>query len=201
MGKVHFGRIKKAAIKGMDSQPLKDQAYKILSDRVEQAKQHMLNEFRAHPITKEIESGPRSENSSRTLGGYGNLFSFIGFAASSDPISVVDRYLRDKPKVYKSSKFKRKSSAAFLTFRIEVPVVDKVEELTPSPWGGRSWSRSIERGMSGLGYYLHSREKTLKNSRSGSGVQVDEKLRSLAFRPVKYMSSILNGFYKEIKLR
>ena len=42
----------------------------------------MLREFDSHPVTTEISSGPKAGNTSNTLSGRGNLFSFIGFVGS-----------------------------------------------------------------------------------------------------------------------
>ena len=52
-------------------------AYQEAEKIVEENKRVMLAEFDAHPVTKEIKTGPDAQNSSKTLGGYGNLFSFI----------------------------------------------------------------------------------------------------------------------------
>ena len=46
---------------------------------IEEAQRDLIKDFHNHAITREIKSGPTSSNSSGTLGGYGNLFSFIGF--------------------------------------------------------------------------------------------------------------------------
>ena len=56
----------------------------VLADKkvqagVEEAKSNFIEQFEEHPITKEIQDGPEASNSSGTLNGQGNLFSFIGF--------------------------------------------------------------------------------------------------------------------------
>ena len=38
-------------------------------------KKKLVDRFRNHPVTQEIEGGPSASNSSNTLGGRGNLFS------------------------------------------------------------------------------------------------------------------------------
>ena len=73
---------------------------------------------------------------------------------------------------------------------------EEIENIAPSPWGGRSWVRGIERGISGLGYFLYNRQG-FAGSRSMTGIQSDYKVRSLAYRPVKYMSSILKTFRRK----
>ena len=47
--------------------------------RFNAAHKKLLNEFETHPVTREIEGGPDATNTSGTLGGSGNLFSFLGF--------------------------------------------------------------------------------------------------------------------------
>ena len=55
---------------------------RVLS-KIDREKQRFLAEFQAHPVTQEIDGGVSARNSSGTLGGYGNLFTFIGFTASN----------------------------------------------------------------------------------------------------------------------
>ena len=45
---------------------------------IAQERQNLLNAFEDHPVTQEIQGGPRGANMSMALGGYGNLFSFLG---------------------------------------------------------------------------------------------------------------------------
>ena len=40
----------------------------------------LMKEFEEHTVTKEIEEGAGASNISSTLGGYGNLFTYIGFS-------------------------------------------------------------------------------------------------------------------------
>lgn len=196
MAKIYATRIKKAAIKSMGAKSLREQAFRIAQKSLEQAQKETLVEFNSHPVTSEIEAGPRSENLSGTLGGYGNLFSYIGFNQGSDPIDTLRDFLIKTPRVFKSSKFVKRSSSVEFTFRMQIPTLDQMEALAPSPYEGRSWLRGVERGISGLGYYLHSRSGQLSGSRSGYGLQADNRLRAMTFKPIRYMSSILTKFRK-----
>jgi hypothetical protein len=75
-----------------------------------------------------------------------------------------------------------------------------IEQKTPLPWeGGRSWVRGIERGISGLGYYLSGRFKTPEPSQSGGGIQSEYKVRAGAFTTVKYLSEILKNLKEKLK--
>ena len=42
MAKVYAGRIRKAAVKSMGQKPLRDQAYKIMQEKLEEASNHFL---------------------------------------------------------------------------------------------------------------------------------------------------------------
>ena len=50
----------------------------IVQDKFNAIKNQLIQEFLNHPITQEIKAGPNASNSSGTLNGKGNLFSFIG---------------------------------------------------------------------------------------------------------------------------
>ena len=64
--------------------------------KVEQAQQEMIKDFSSHAVSAEIEGGPTASNLSGTLGGYGNLFSFIGFSQGEDPLSAIKDMLSKK---------------------------------------------------------------------------------------------------------
>ena len=78
MAKVYAGRIRKAAVKSMGQKPLRDQAYKIMQEKLEEASKETITEFNQPPVKTEIEAGPRAENLSGTLGGYGNCTVILG---------------------------------------------------------------------------------------------------------------------------
>ena len=201
MAKVYKTRIQKKCVKAMGQKPLRDKAYQIAKRRIEEAKQKTLAIFEKHPVTSELESGPRGENISGTLGGYGNLFSYIGFSSGASPIEPLRTYLNRKPRVYRNSKFIKKSNSAEFVFRIEIPSFSEMEALAQSPFEGRSWLRGLERGISGLGYYLHSKTGQLAGSRSGFGLQTENRLRAMTFKPITYMTNILKEFRRGINSR
>lgn len=198
MAKVYAGRIRKKAIKSMGQKPLRDKAYKIMQQRVEQAQKETISEFNKHPVTAEIEAGPRAENLSGTLGGYGNLYSYIGFNQGSNPVVGLRDFLASRPKVFKSSRFVQSQNSAEFKFRVQIPSLQEMEALSPSPFEGRSWIKGVERGISGLGYYLHSRSGQLSGSRSGFGLQTDNALRAMTFKPIRYMTGILTRFRRKV---
>jgi len=159
----------------------------------ERIKREMLRDFNSHPVTREIEGGARSANISGTLGGKGNLFSFIGFEGGTKPVEPIRRlitrsYVRLAPPI-----------AGMTYFEFFLPDIEEVYMNTPMPWAaGRSWARGIEAGMSGLGQYAYSK-KTIQNSRSGTAVQSENNLRTANYRPVQYMSAIIASARSKIE--
>jgi hypothetical protein len=158
------------------------------------AHQKMLKAFDNHPVTKEIMSGPEGYNQSGTLGGYGNLFSFIGFEEGMDPIAPI-RYILQKSLNVKATPSNHKSM--IMNFLVELPSKESLFEASPMPWAsGRSWLEGIERGISGLGNYLNTMSFS---SRSGEGVQTKNKIRSGGFRNTQYLSSLLNNLAIDVR--
>jgi hypothetical protein len=68
------------------------------------------------------------------------------------------------------------------------------------PWEtGLSWLDRVEKGISGFGYYMATRNRRF--SRSGAAVQTDDKVRDGRYSPVSYYSGIINRFKKGIVRR
>jgi hypothetical protein len=164
---------------------------RAIKKEFDKIKNEMLEEFNNHPVTREIEAGIDSPNISGTLNGRANLFSFIGFDAGSNPISPI-RDLLDKSlfRIHSGN-----SATAIATF--EIPTAKMIFSVTPLPWAaGRSWAKGIERGISGLGYYL----KKAKGSRSGFGIQVRKQVRKgVRFKNIPYISALINKYEKKFK--
>lgn len=159
-------------------------------------KKIMINEFINHPVTKEIQAGPSAQNSSGLLGGKGNLFSFIGFEASQDPISPVTHVLDGKTRL--TGKISLANGGTALNFEVELPTDNEIAEVSKMPFeSGRSWVWGIQRGISGFGQYL--RHKILSFSRSGTGAQVKNTLRGGSFARSSYLSQIFLNFINRLK--
>ena len=154
------------------------------------AQNQMVQAYEEDPVTVEIDGGVSSSNSSSTLGGKGNLFSFIGFEEGSDPTQPVKQLLRNKINF----------SVKALTngnFKIEIaaPTKETLYSISPIPWNpGRSWLDGIEKGISGLGSYVYRDSPT---SRSGKGIQTKTNLGG-RFSNRSYMSTILKEFQKNV---
>ena len=162
----------------------------LLKDKFEKLKKDMIVDFLNLPITKEIMAGPDASNISGTLGGYGNLFSFIGFNKGDDPIAPILNLM------YKSNcKFTRMNAAGRFNIKIEIPTPEQIFEVTPLPWApGISWAKRMEIGLSGLGMFM---SKESPYSRSGGGLQSQNQIRKATFSNTQYISSFINMWNKK----
>lgn len=164
----------------------------LAKTRFTSAYRQLLEDFDHHPVTKELSGGPDGSNLSDTLGGYGNLFSYMGFPAGVDPTVAVKNFLRSAIKMRKRSNLNQLG----VEYNIRVPSLADFD-FAQMPWeSGKSWVRGIETGVSGFNYYMN---KAADASRSGGAIQIDGELRSrTSSSGVKYMSKILKNFKKRV---
>ena len=150
-----------------------------------ETKQRMIQEFLNHPVTKEINAGPFAINMSQTLNiRDGNLFSFIGFDAGDSPIDPIINLLN-------TVSMENKMDVIIYKF----PSIGDFWEVTPMPGqSGRSWAKGIESGISGLNYYLFSRNRDFKNSRSGPAIQSNKLKTGARYTPTQYLSTFLKKY-------
>lgn len=185
------------------SKDLETLAFQRADKIFQKIKTRALREFNTHKITKEIESGPFGENISGTIQGgnaNSNLFSFIGFPAASDPTGVIREYLQFNINLTKKPESKKIKNGIQYIFDVEGPAMSELEALTPMPWEqGRSWIRGIERGISGIGFYLSGNYKVPEPSRSGGGIQVKNKVNQAIFIRSKYISEILANLRERLR--
>jgi hypothetical protein len=199
MAKFYTKRFEKEVAKSMRSKLVKRKAHQVAQRIVRAAHEEMIDDFDSHPVTQEINMGPSAENISGTLGGYGNLFSFIGFERGRQPTRPIRKYLEKSGRVFMEPRVSGKHKDVIMKFKVDVPILYEIDDLSPSPWEGRSWTRSVESGITGLGYYMYSNSDDFGGrSRSTKAVQSSRELRKMAYRPIKYMTSILNKFYRRI---
>lgn len=154
------------------------------------ANRKLLRDFLTHAISVEIAGGPTASNISGSLGGEGNLYSFIGFDAGTNPLAPIVEILVNSIQV---RTIRKANNKFYFEVRLTTPSKEDIFEATPMPWAdGRSWAEGIEKGISGLGNYLFSR-KGFTNSRSGHGVQTENlDGKSLdQFRNQTYISALL----------
>jgi len=166
---------------------------KILEEKFKSTKDAMIKDFYALPITQEIMAGPSATNTSGTLGGYGNLFSFIGFSQTDAPIAPIIALLKDT-----NFKLTGLTPRGTMKMIVELPSKEDIFSATPLPWApGISWAQRMEVGLSGLGLYLN---KPSASSRSGGGIQTDNLIRSGRFSNSPYISAFLKK-WKDIFLK
>ena len=130
-----------------------------------------------------------------------NLYGFIGFVDGTNPIEEVRSYLQGTGHVSKTTRFqKRGARGGSYRFKVEVPDMNIIEGLTPMPWeGGRSWTRAIERGISGLSNYMLNHSAS---SRSGQGIQSKNRMYQAAmYKPTKYLSAMINNYVRILQGR
>jgi hypothetical protein len=174
-----------------NSRAVKKMVRDMVKAEVEKEKALFRSEFESHPVTQEIEGGESASNISGTLGGYGNLFSFLGFNRSANPTTpvkiLIKKILLDR---------KVQSTKNGFKINVNVPSKDEFGAVARLPWeGGRSWLLDMERGISGLGSFLYGR---FEASRSGGGIQSKYKYSNRVFRPVKYFSQMYVKFLKRL---
>jgi hypothetical protein len=167
-------------------------AQKIITDEFNHLKSDLIKAFDEHPVTREIEAGPGGSNISGTLGGRGNLFGFIGFDSGSRPTEVIRRILKDQ--TFINAVVVRRDGS--INSVIQYPKAADIFSETPLPWAeGRSWAEGIERGLSGLGFYLKVQSD---KSRSNAGIQSEHQLREAKFSNTQYISAIIKDFERKI---
>jgi hypothetical protein len=183
------GKINKKLIQKqiLESRSVQRMVRNIVQKEVEKEKALFRAEFESHPVTQELDGGENASNISGTLGGYGNLFSFLGFNNGSNPTGPVKLLIQ---KINLGNFIKNKGTT--FQFKVNIPSKEEFAVISRLPWeGGRSWLLDIERGISGLGAYLYGR---FANSRSGGGIQSKYNYSNRRFRNVRYFSDMYNKF-------
>lgn len=163
---------------------------KIIKEQFEERKEALVENFTNHPVTKEI-SAEESPNISNTLGGYGNLFGFLGFDQGSDPIYPVQETLKEKTKLDHIS---IKTSTDSVLVRYSVPDLDDFNSSAQLEWDATNWVKGIERGISGFQNFMAKAA-----GKSGQGIQIKGSIKPFTgganrFRNTKYMSDLINKF-------
>lgn len=196
--------------KVIDSNKFKKEFRNAVVKKVEIYKSALLTEFLDHPVTEEITRGPdNASNISKTLGGYGNLFSFFGFAKGSNPTLVVYRHL-NKIRVSSQApdvKIVGKGRVT-ATYRVAIPTMAEIYADTSMEWTSMSWVRGVRRGLNNFEHYLFKR---YVDGFSGMGVQIEGSVgkaraggnrpkRPSAFKPVtRYVGEMMDDFMKKLK--
>ena len=176
---------------------------KTFRRRVGGLKGAALADFDRHPVTRELKQGPDSNNTSNTLGGSGNLFSFIGFYSSDNPTEPVREMLKTYLNII-GRQTARRSNRGVMSYRysINIPTLSTFDIVSKMPWeSGNSWVKGIETGISGFSNYMYLNYgdgKIADRSRSGKAVQSKNKINIGVFKPTAYISEILDKYRKRM---
>jgi hypothetical protein len=190
-GKINKKAIEKAIF---TNRAVKKIVRDIVQKEVEKEKILFRTDFESHPVTQELDGGENASNNSGTLGGYGNLFSFLGFNRGSNPTapvkSLIQKITLDRNVQFSGNGFK---------IKVNIPSKEEFAAVARLPWeNGRSWLLDIERGISGLGAYLFGR---FEASRSGSGIQSKFNYSGRRFKNVKYFSEMYSKFLRRLGVK
>lgn len=153
--------------------------------RFGEVKRDLLDELEKHPVIEALDNGPGYGNYDPLgiLGGYGDLYSFLGFKNGSRPtVALIDLFRRIEL-------VPAGGSGLTLSWTIKnFPTLDEIEKATPLPWAqGFSWAIGIEKGVPGLGEYLN--KNNVNSSRSRFGLQSKYQVRSAGTsRPLKWIT-------------
>ena len=170
---------------------------RFIEPQIDKKQELLVKQFKTHPITVEIDGGPLARNSSGTLGGYGNLFSFIGFSSGSSPTAIIKKIFSEKIK-FRVNRVNRMGKYKVTCF---IPTLEEIYGLTPLPWAsGKSWVDGVEKGMSNLGSFLYS-PSGFGSSSSGTGIQVKGKRggSSVNFQNTPYVAKLLENFKRRLR--
>ena len=199
--RINKKQLNKTLKSTLSKKKARDLAYQEAVKKGDEAKKETLLKFNSHPVTQEIEAGPSAPNISGTVNPEGNLFSFIGFTAGSNPIDVLRQYMKSRGRVYKNSKMIKGENRINYVFRVEGPDKTVVENLTPLPFEkGLSWVRGIEKGISNIGNYIFRETNTGKSEQGIQAKGNKKPARPAAFfKPTTYFSSIIDSFKESLK--
>lgn len=196
MGYINKKVLQEKAMQGLTEKRVQDELYNKVNQAFLRKKQELISNFENHPVTQEIRAGVDAANTSGTLfGGYGNLYTFIGFYAGDDPTQIVVQAFRNQTRLIKKAEVYIKGNRVYYDYRVVYPDKDNLADISPMPWEGGSWLLNIEKGISGLGYYMYT--NFTNQSRSGRGIQSKSQVRGGGvFKRVSYISAILRSFEK-----
>jgi len=171
----------------------------VWENRVEGNKSLLLKEFDEHPVTQEIKAGPSpsTKNISGTLGGEGNLFSFLGFNIGDNPTDRVRDVLETQVRLATGVRREPKTNSVRFRFSLRIPT-QEINAASPMTWeSGKSWVNAIEKGVSGFSHYLW-KKFIGPASRSFYGIQAENTVRGGDFVKRDYLKEIFRNFVSRL---
>ena len=195
-------KMKNIATKIANSKAFTRASLKNAEKKYKIEKTKLLQKFDTHAVTQEIEGGVSASNLSNTLGGKGNLFTYIGFERGTNPTEKVRDVLLTSGAVKKSGKKSKVASGGKriqISFRASIPNVNLLKSSSPMPFqGGRSWLFDVETGISGFNYYMYKR---FNRGRSGMGLQSKNPVKTGSYKAPSngYIKRLLAQFIASFK--
>jgi hypothetical protein len=176
---------------------------KVFRKRVYGLKGAALADFDRHPVTKELNQGADGSNISGTLGGVGNLFSFIGFYSADRPTDQVREALKNYLNIMGvQTKVRGRKGVTSYRYALSFPALSSFDAAAQMPWeDGNSWVKGVETGISGFSNYMYLTRgdgKMQERSRSGRGLQSNKSINAGFFKPTKYITEILNEYRRRL---
>ncbi len=174
------------------------------NQKFQKAKDKLLDDFVTHPITREISEGSQNPsadiNHSGLLGGYGNLFSFLGLRQSEgDPTQKVFSILDSDTTLTKTQTTATATGnkpRINITYKMRINRTKLVEATTLVWETGNSWLYQLEKGISGFGNYVRKAFNS-PPSYSGGGLQTKTTFTHRDYDiKAEYFNKMLRDFVK-----
>lgn len=178
-----------------------DIAYDLANTKFENDKNNLLEAVKEHPVSEELNDGERADNTTETLDTKGNLFSFIGFDKGTHPVQevldILDHFITIRKKRPKADYQKDIINYDFFVY---LPTKEDIYNNTPMPRGtAKSFVWAIENGIPGVDYYLYSETREFPTSHSGPAIQIDNSLGERNYKPIGYVTPLLEQFIQKYK--
>lgn len=163
--------------------------YSVAQKFFDDLKKEIIEQILSDPVSQEL---IHHTNPSQILGIRGTLFGFLGLVEGFDPMPEIVKVVETTMSFTLSKRLIKKG----YKMKIQVPTLEDFR--TPDlilPWeGGRGLVDAIEKGVSGLGYYIENRKNT-GISRSGEGIQTQKRIRQIEFRKRDWITKV----FKRVK--
>ena len=189
--KLNLKQMLKKQFDPSKSKALENLAYASASKKVKTAQQMLLEELEEHEVTRSMENGTKSS----ALGYEASIFEFLGFSRGDKPVQALRNAYTNFIHL-KRVPLKKKVSSTQINydFTVSYPSLTEIYAETPLPWGGgRSWVKAIEKGgISNFNYTLAN--SSYSTSRSGTAIQSKYVVRDFNYKPIPYLSPIINKF-------
>lgn len=184
-------------------------ADRALNNKFEKNKENFLREIEDDQVSQELAAGNSAPNLSLTLGGNGNLFSFLGFSEGDAPIENLINYLRS---AIRKTESKIASVGTDITIRssVIIPSAEELESLNgpgepahiTDDYPNSGWIRAVRRGQGGYTRYLYDVIREFRTSRSGTAIQIKGLVRQGSMLPkTSFFTKQVANFRKNLNKR